>query len=200
MVQKGHKEAVYEAIESEEEVHERYVKELEEAQKDLEELMERIARKKDKGREGDETIDRGFASRRGSLKAPVRGRVLKNFGKYKDPKFYTYSFHKGIDIGAAPGANVRAVYDGKVVYSGWFKGFGKILIVDHGGGYHTLSAQAEELSKNVGDEIKEGERIGRVSEPLKTSKSRKPMLYFEVRHQGQSVDPLDWLAKSELIP
>lgn len=195
--EKSHKARMAAAIASEEAIHKRYVAELEQAKRDLETLMERITKsKKPASPEQPAIAGAGFAGRKGKLHAPVKGKVVKAFGKFKDPKFYTYSFHKGIDISSRSKANVKAVYDGKVVYSGWFKGFGQIVILDHGGGYHTLSANAQDLHKAVGDAVREGEVIGRLPQ---NQKSSEPVLYFEVRQQGQSVDPLDWLARRELL-
>jgi len=194
------KKAVIKAISGEEKIHKRYIEELKQAKKDLEKLMDSLWARKSRSRKGFAKVsDRGFAARKGTLKPPIEGKIQKKFGKYKDPKFFTYQFHKGLDISAKSGGPIQSVYEGTVVYSGWFKGFGQIIIIDHGGGYHTLSANTQDLFKGVGDEVGEGERVGKLASKSELPIYQKPHLYFEVREHGKSVDPLLWLAKSDFL-
>jgi len=203
--EKTKKDLILKAVQGEEDIHKRYIAELEEAQKDLEKLLQNLAQGRRIGKRKQEdkgVTDRGFAARKGTLKPPVGGKITRKFGKYKDPKFFTYHFHKGIDIQSKPETEVRSVYEGKVVFSGWFKGFGQLIIVDHGGGYHTLAAQTEELTKEVGQWVQEGDLIGRMAPEgfvKSLAKPSPPVLYFEVRQKGKSVNPLDWLAPSEFM-
>lgn len=189
------KREIFATIANEEDVHRRYISELEEARGRLESLLNRLAK--------DEQVPSpapaaGFAKARGRLPAPVKGRIVKKFGKYQDPKFFTYQFHKGIDIGCKSRSEVRAVFAGKVVFSGWFKGFGQMVIIDHGDGFHTLLAQNSEVLKGVGEMVAAGEVVGRLPASETDAKSAESMLYFEIRQRGQSVDPLDFLSKDSL--
>ena len=83
-----------------------------------------------------------------------------------------------------------AVYGGHVLYTGWFRGYGNLIIVDHGGNYYTLYAHAAEVKVREGDEVKQGQAIGTVGD---TGSLQGARLYFEVRHEGKSQDPAQWL-------
>ena len=126
---------------------------------------------------------------------PVEGPIVTSFGKYKHPTFNVYHFQSGIDIQAKEGSPIRAVYDGKVVYAGWFKGYGNIIIIDHGEGYYTLSAHALSLSKEVGTVVKSDEIVGVVGN---TGSLKGPGLYFEIRHHGKPIDPAGWLEQVQV--
>ena len=97
---------------------------------------------------------------------------------------------RGIDIRAEHGEPVAAVWQGVVVYSDWFKGYGNMVIVNHGDSYHTLYAHLAERFKNKGDPVEKGEVIGTVGESGPTS---IPGLHFQVRHHGKALDPLLWV-------
>ncbi|MFH1675191.1 MAG: peptidoglycan DD-metalloendopeptidase family protein [Pseudomonadota bacterium] len=135
-----------------------------------------------------------FSAQKGRLPLPVEGSIVTSFGKYKHPTFNIYHFQNGIDIKAKEGTAIGAVYDGTVIYAGWFKGYGNIIIIDHGEGYYTLSAHALSLSKKVGDRVKGGETIGVVGD---TGSLKGTGLYFEIRHHGKPTDPVAWLKSSK---
>jgi septal ring factor EnvC (AmiA/AmiB activator) len=102
------------------------------------------------------------------------------------------NFQSGIDIQAEKGAPVHAVCSGQVIYSSWFKGYGNMIIIDHGDHYYTLYAHLEELFKTNGDIVQAGEVIATVGDSGSMS---GPGLHFEVRHHGKPVDPEKWLKK-----
>ncbi len=131
-----------------------------------------------------------FPAFKGLLKMPVRGKIIRFFGSYKNNKFNVTNFCSGIDIRAKRGEPVAAVRDGKIIYSSWFKGYGNMIIIDHGSGYYTLYAHLEEVLRAKGDEIGTGEVIATVGD---TGSLTGPNLHFEVRHHGKPVDPLKWL-------
>ncbi len=135
---------------------------------------------------------KGFSKMRHRLIWPVNGKVVIPYGSYRDPKFKTPVFHNGIHIKTSEDAIVRAVYGGKVVFADWFRGYGKVVIVNHGEGYHTVYANLSEIFLNKGDIIKEGDQIGRVGE---SGTINAPDLYFEVRYKGRPINPLRWLRK-----
>jgi septal ring factor EnvC (AmiA/AmiB activator) len=132
----------------------------------------------------------GFAALRGRLAWPADGRVVAEYGPQVNPRFGTRTFRNGIDIEASEGSNIAAVFPGHVVYTGWFRGYGNLIIVDHGGEYYTVYAHAADIRVTEGDEVKQGQIIGTVGD---TGSLQGPRLYFEVRHEGKPQDPTQWL-------
>jgi septal ring factor EnvC (AmiA/AmiB activator) len=130
-----------------------------------------------------------FASRKGALQLPITGKIVNVFGKKYDPKTSLYTFHKGVDIAAGPAAPVKAVFSGKVVYSGKIGGYGQLLILDHGDQYYSLVGHLGEMKKKEGDSVKEGEVIA--SSALDSSP-----VYFEIRQRHIAVNPLPWFANN----
>ncbi|MEI6212866.1 MAG: peptidoglycan DD-metalloendopeptidase family protein [Desulfuromonadales bacterium] len=137
-----------------------------------------------------EVPDRGFASQKGRMAMPVRGEVLETFGKHKHPEFNSFTFSKGLTISAGQGSEVKAVYDGSVIFADYFKGYGNMVIVDHGGGYMSLYAHASRITKKVGAEVARHETVAQVGD---VDSTKGPVLYFEIRHQGKPVDPAGWV-------
>jgi septal ring factor EnvC (AmiA/AmiB activator) len=122
----------------------------------------------------------------------VHGKLRISFGLRKHPKFDTYTIENGIEIAAPPDTPVAAVYDGTVVFADRFKGYGLMVVLDHGGKHHSLYAHLAEASVRPGHKVAAGDPIGRVGTALEG-----PGLYFEVRFQGKPEDPLDWLKKDD---
>jgi murein hydrolase activator len=135
--------------------------------------------------------DGKFAKLRGQLAWPIAGRLVSSFGKIKHPTFNTYTFNKGISISASPGTDFRVIEAGQVLYADRFKGYGTLLIVDHGDSYYSLYAHASELSVQVGDRVTRNQVVGKTGEGGALD---GPALYFEIRHQGKPENPLEWLA------
>ncbi len=131
--------------------------------------------------------DSPFAALRGKLALPVRGELGSRFGSPRMDGGVTW---KGLFIAAKSGEDVRAVADGRVVYADWLRGFGNLLIVDHGDSYMTLYANTEALLKQVGDIIRGGETVATVGNSGGNPESG---LYFEMRHQSRPFDPLPWV-------
>jgi murein DD-endopeptidase MepM/ murein hydrolase activator NlpD len=134
----------------------------------------------------------GFAGLRGHLPLPVRGTITVGFGRVVDARFGTETVQSGLDIRAPAGATVRAVAPGRVAHAGWFKGYGNIVILDHGGGYHTLVAHLASMRAAVGEEVDAGAELGSVGD---SGSLKGPYLYFELREHGRPVDPSPWLAR-----
>jgi septal ring factor EnvC (AmiA/AmiB activator) len=126
---------------------------------------------------------------RGSLPWPAAGRVRVGFGRRKHPRFDTYTIQNGLEIEAAEGAPVRAVHEGTVAFSDFFRGYGLMVVIDHGGKHHSLYAHLAENRVQAGDPITAGQTIGTVG----ASGLDGPGVYFEMRFQGKPVDPADWL-------
>ena len=132
----------------------------------------------------------GFELQKGLLDFPVNGEVVGFFGKEIDKASHTAVYRKGIEIKTQKGASIKAVYNGRVIFADQFKGFGLLMIIDHGGGYYTLYAHAAKFQKKLNDEINKGDIIGEIGDSGPSSESA---LYFEVRHGGKPENPLDWL-------
>lgn len=131
-----------------------------------------------------------FEASKGLLGWPVRGKIVSFFGPYRDEKSNVVNFRSGINIQAERGEPVRAVSDGNTIYANWFKGFGNMMIIDHGEHYYTVYAYLEEVFKSKGDHVEKGEVIATVGD---SGSLIGPALHFEVRHHDQPIDPLQWL-------
>jgi len=136
--------------------------------------------------------EKPFAALKGLLMMPVKGKIVSFFGHYKDRRFNVTQFQSGINIKADRGEPIRAVYSGKTLFSDWFKGFGNMLIIDHGDHYYTVYAHLEEQFKSKGDPVEAGEVIATVGD---TGSLTGAGLHFEVRHHGKPMNPLGWIKK-----
>lgn len=144
---------------------------------------------------------RDFPDRRNSLTVPAAGRIVTRYGERMQRAGGRVSA-KGIEIVTRPGAQVVAPYDGKVVYAGPFRGYGRILIIEHGGRYHSLLAGLERIDAVVGQWVLAGEPVGVMAGDTEaggqgnSSAGRTPKLYVELRRTGQPINPLPWLAQT----
>ncbi len=127
---------------------------------------------------------------RGRIPWPVSGKIISYFGKTKDPRFNLMVDNSGIQIQAAQGTPIHAVAAGVVKFADWFKGYGKLVILDHGRGYYSLYAQAANLNVSEGDSVASGQVLGSVGD---TDSLVGSSLYFEIRKNGTPQDPLHWL-------
>ena len=123
---------------------------------------------------------------------PVEGRVLTRFGMQLHPQFKTKVFRRGIEIAAREGEPVRAVGEGRIAFADWYKGYGKLLIIEHAPGFYTLYGNLSQLDLNKGDRVMKGQVIGLAGD---TGSLKGSKLYFEMRRNGEAQDPLLWLAK-----
>ena len=130
-----------------------------------------------------------IAAFKGTLRWPVAGPVRTGFGRHKHPRFDTYTVHNGIDIAVPAETPVGAVHEGTVVFADLFRGYGLMVVVDHGDKHHTLYAHLGEARVEPGRHVAAGEIVGTVG----TSSLEGPGLYFEFRREGRPQDPLEWL-------
>lgn len=121
------------------------------------------------------------------LPRPVSGSVRLGFGRQVDPEFGTETLRNGIEIAAERGAQVVAVAAGRVLFSGWFRGYGQIVILDHGDDAVSVSGFLEERRVDAGDGVRRGDVIGTVGE---TGSLSGPGLYFEIRRDQEPEDPI----------
>jgi len=130
--------------------------------------------------------------RRGVLLWPADGDLVGVFGRQKHPAFDTYVRKKGIEIASKEGSDIRAVSGGHVVYADWLRGYGLVVIMDHGNNYFTFYAHASKLLVNEGEMVAKGAVLGETGSSGLTNRS---ILYFELRKGTKPVNPLRWLAK-----
>ena len=168
----------------------------------LSRLVEEIARalaakqadrKPSKGRAVDRVADassaaKSFTSLKGRLNLPVRGELMNRYGTAREESGATW---KGLFIRSVSGETVHAVADGRVVYADWLRGFGNLLILDHGTGYMSLYANNDGLLRKVGESVRGGDPIAHVGASGGNVESG---LYFELRRDGKPFDPLAWVA------
>jgi len=172
-------------------VYEKVQLELEDSSHQLMALIESLEKKKkgiavvppEKG-SGD------FAERKGILPWPVSGKIVSNFGKTKELRFNTYIFNNGIEIGSSQNVDIKTIYSGDIIFADWFKGYGKLIIADHGNSYYSLYGHLDEIGVGVGERVNAGDVIGKVGD---TDSINGYTLYFEIRQKGKPEDPIEWL-------
>ncbi|MGZ8427582.1 MAG: murein hydrolase activator EnvC family protein [Candidatus Binatia bacterium] len=161
----------------------------------LQQMLDEIARRaivRPRELPAPSSTGRGLEPMLGQLDWPVKGAVTAPFGKFKHPEFAAAMVRKGIDIDASLGDGVRAVERGRVVFADRFAGYGRMVIVDHGERYYTVYGHLSEIIRKTGEELGRGEVLGRVGDSDSLSGAK---LYFELRKDGRSIDPLPWLKK-----
>ena len=154
---------------------------LEELLKNVRSVVKKMALKTPPG-------GQSFVSQKGQLSWPLKGKVAHSFGSTRSGSLNW----DGWLISAQIGEPVAAVHDGQVIFSNYMRGFGLLIILNHGDGYMSLYAHNEELLKDTGDWVLSNETISRAGD---TGGLNKPALYFEIRKKGQPADPKQWLGK-----
>jgi murein hydrolase activator len=132
-----------------------------------------------------------FADSRGNMPWPVRGRLLAAYG---DAYSAGQLLRQGIIIESAPGSAVRAIHPGRVIFADWLRGSGNLLIVDHGNAYISLYSHNQQLLKHRGDWVNRGEALALSGED---GGAGEPALYFEIRRNSETLNPADWLVRSD---
>ena len=183
------KKVLLAGLRQEKAVRQRALRDMEAAARRLARMLDDLSRRaavKPSDQPQPASTGRGLDPERGRLEWPVRGEVSAPFGKFKHPEFAAEIVRKGIDIDAPAGEAVKAVERGSIVYADRFAGYGNMVIVDHGERFYTVYGQLAQMLKKKGDEVRRGEPLGRVGEGD---------VYFEMRKDGRSFDPLVWLMK-----
>ena len=132
--------------------------------------------------------NRPFEGLRGRLRWPVNGALLARYGASRGASGLTW---QGVLIGAPAGKPVRSIHRGRIAYADWLRGFGLLLIIEHGDGFMSLYGHNETLTRETGDWVESGESIATVGD---SGGNPEPALYFEIRHAGKPVDPRRWCA------
>lgn len=173
------KEKLLTEIVERKETHAAYLQELEEAETRLQQLLQGLTA---------DDVAVPIPVFKGSLPWPVAGRVRVAFGRRKHPRFDTYTVENGIEIAAPEGTAVTAVHEGTVAFAERFRGYGLMIVLDHGGKHHTLYAHLGDVRVQPGQKVVAGQGLGTVGSGVEGAG-----LYFEVRFQGRPEDPTEWL-------
>lgn len=190
------KKAIINKINTQKDVYLKSLEELEQSSQEIKGIIETIYRKQEEEKresvQSREETESGpvLTPQKGIFALPVQGKVISNFGRQLNNDFNTYTFNSGIDISAPLGEVVRAAGAGEVIYIGNIKGYGQIVILDHGGRTTTLYAHLSKILVQVGDQVKKSAIIGQVGESGGVPSTR---LHFEVRVEGKPTDPMNWL-------
>jgi len=184
------KAGILNSVRSEKGVYEQTLRELEESSASLWTMINR----EEEGRTARKQPAERNVMAAGTVRFPwpVAGQVLTRFGMQRHPQFKTMIFRRGIEIGAHEGDTVRAINDGQVAFADWYKGYGKLLIIEHATGLYSLYGNLEQIALTKGDRVSKGQAVGLVGD---TGSLKGPKLYFEIRYKGEAQDPLAWLTK-----
>jgi septal ring factor EnvC (AmiA/AmiB activator) len=123
---------------------------------------------------------------------PVPGELFRKFGPYHDPVVHAKVKNRGIDIRTGQEEPVRAVWRGSVVYADWFRGQGNLVIVDHGQKHFSVLSHLSRMTKKQGEAVEIGDIVGYAGD---TGSMEGPLVHFEIWHQGQAQNPLQWIQK-----
>lgn len=141
----------------------------------------------------DKDAGEAFSKSRKKFPWPVLsgGRILAGFGKYKHPKFQTIVYNRGMHIAAKNGESVYSIFKGTVMYADWFEGYGKMVIVYHGGNYYSIYAHLSEIIASVNAKVQMRDVVGKAGD---TESFYGDALYFEIRHKAEPVNPMNYLS------
>ncbi len=179
------KEKVLRTLQSEGSRGEEKLSGLEEKAKRLEHLLDVLSRQN-----GGAPAAIDIRTVAGALAWPLKGKIVEQFGKQRNPKFSTVTFNNGLKIAAAAGTEVHAVFAGTVLFSQWFKGYGNLVILDHGNRVFSLYGNLKVPSLIVGNHVDAGQTIAGVGE---SEDMQSGFLYFEIRQDNKPEDPQKWL-------
>jgi len=173
------------SLRSEETGSTQQIAELEEKARRLERLVAALS-----NQEGGFIPSVDIRTFRGALAWPTEGKVIESFGRQRNAKFSTYTMNNGLKIAASPRSEVRAIFQGTVLFSQWFKGYGNLIILDHGNRVFSLYGNLLGSTVSVGDRITTGQAIAGVGEG---EEAEAGYLYFEIRQDNRPEDPQQWL-------
>ncbi|MFP4481817.1 MAG: murein hydrolase activator EnvC family protein, partial [Thermovirgaceae bacterium] len=184
------RESMLESLAERKDAHARAMRELQQAEKELQGKIKELLAKKRQLAESRNTKVLTYSG--GKLQWPIKGKVTSTFGMRVHPTFKTKTMHTGIDIDARQGDPVRAAESGEVLYAGWLRGYGQIVILDHGSDLTTVYAHLSQIGIQEGQAVKAGQQIGKVGQ---TGVATASHLHFEVRVNGEARDPMRYLGR-----
>jgi septal ring factor EnvC (AmiA/AmiB activator) len=190
--EKSTREALLSSIRGQKTIQLAAIDRLKDAARELDRELESLAKPGSAGGARLQPASKPFSALKGLLLHPVKGRIVDLYGPYKLPRVNVQAFRSGISIAAEKGEPVRAVHAGRVLYASGFKGYGNVVIIDHGEHYYSVYAHLEEIFLAVDRLVDAGDVIATAGDSGGMGASG---LYFELRHHGKPMDPLEWLKK-----
>ncbi len=182
------KENLLTLIRTKSQLHQQAINEMEQASKDLSSSLLVMEKK-------EQVLSQRFLLNRGKLSPPVHGTIVTFFHQEKTNRLGITSKSDGIAIKAPDGTEVKAIFDGTVIYSGYVRGYGNTVIVDHGYQYYSIISRVEKLLKKAGDKVHTGDTLAIMGD---TATLIDEGLYLEIRHGKELLDPLQWLDKKKI--
>jgi len=167
------------------------VAELEAAQRELNTIVALLEGRRKRAKEEEERMAKiSFEKRKGKLAWPVQGRIISRYGRVVHPVYQTVIMNDGIDIAAQKGASVKSVAGGTIAHVGSMRGLGRLVIVDHAGGFMTIYAHLDQISVARDQFVELGTELGKVGE---TGTAGGAKLQFQIRKETETLDPEEWL-------
>ena len=182
------KELLLARIRTQKKLHEQAIAEMEQASQSLAGQITKLEKQ-------EEIIEQSFLNSKGHLPPPVSGPVITRFQEKTVNRLGIKSLSKGIAIDAPSGTVVKPVHEGVVMYSGYLRGYGNTVIVNHGYQYYSITSRLERLFAKKGAKVSEQSDIGIMGD---TATLMNEGLYFEIRLGSKNLDPLEWLDTSQL--
>ena len=181
-------------VRKEKSLHEKAARELQQSQKEIQQTVMALMKKKqeEEARGTPRAAQYTYLPSGGQLAWPVQGKITSTFGMRVHPTFKTKIVHTGIDIAASKGTPVGAAGPGEVLFAGWLRGYGQVIIIDHGNNLSSVYAHLSSMSVREGAAVKKGQTIGAVGS---TGVATGAHLHFEVRVGGEARDPMKYLRK-----
>ncbi len=188
---KRSKRTVLTSLSKEKTLHERALEDLQRSAEEVDRLVKALDQRFKQAQARKRQLPAQQPSS-GSFLWPAKGKVVSYFGKQKHPTFDTFVNKKGIEIQTREGTPIQAIAAGTVVFADWLKGYGLVVILDHGNGFYSLYAHASKLMVKENEAVSSGHPLGETGE---TGLAQEDTLYFELRKGTTPIDPMKWLAK-----
>ncbi|BDD86949.1 murein hydrolase activator EnvC family protein [Desulfofustis limnaeus] len=182
------KEVLLTRIRTQQKLHQQAIEEMEQARSSLTSSLQVLERKED-------LLDQSFARSKGKIPPPVQGGIITRFGEQTTNRLGITSVSNGLAIEAPTGTMVRAVHEGTVEFSGYLRGYGNTVIVNHGQQYYSITSRVDRILVEKGKKVDERTDIAVMGD---TATLFNEGLYFEIRHGATLLDPLDWLDAGQL--
>ena len=178
------KRELLEKVKSQKILHEQAIKELKKAEAELRNTLIKLQQKRNY------TI-KGFVLNKGKMPPPVQGKILIRFGESKEGADLDTGRSQGITFDAPNGAPIKAIFAGKVIFAGYRKGFGNMVIIDHGLGYYSITSRMENIRTKEGHVVADGDIVGTAGDIATLFEKG---VYFEIREDTKPLDPLEWIS------
>ncbi len=178
------KKALLRKVKTQKTLQEQALTELKKAEEDLSNTLAKLQQKRDY------TL-KGFVLNKGKMPPPVKGKLLSRFGEIKNSEGLETGRSQGITIDARDGADIKSIFAGRIIFAGYRKGYGNMVIIDHGMTYYSITSRMEKINVKEGQSVDGGEVIG-IAGDIATLFDKG--IYFEIRNDTEPLDPLEWIA------